>query len=123
MQHLRKSPFGGVCPAAPVDRGEVCIPCGRGDLGGFAPGPVVTPQIVVIERLQFLANGHDRGAGGIDRDGFYGYAVHTCGVNGGSRGSDQSIHVIRVLLRGVVGIFAPAMHRVLRRSRAEFAAL
>ena len=43
---------------------------GGGDLGGFAPGAMVAPEIIVVERLQVLVDRDDARAGGVERDRF-----------------------------------------------------
>ena len=48
----------------------------RGDLGRFAPGAMIAPEIVIVQRLQVLAHRNDAGAGGIERDRRYLRAVH-----------------------------------------------
>ena len=67
-----ESPFGGVDAAAPVDGFEPLAVRGGGDLGGFFPGAMVAPEIVIVERLQVRVDRNDAGAGGVERDGFDG---------------------------------------------------
>ena len=52
VQQLGEAPFGGVDAAAPVDGFEPGGARGGGDLRGLAPGAVVAPEVVVVERLE-----------------------------------------------------------------------
>jgi hypothetical protein len=50
VQQLRESPLGRVHAAAPFERFQFPGAPGRGDLGGFALGAMVAPQIVIVQR-------------------------------------------------------------------------
>ena len=68
VQEFGEAPLGGVDPAAPVDGFELPPVRGGGDLLGFAPGAVIAPEIVVVERLEIFTDRDNARAGGIDRE-------------------------------------------------------
>jgi len=109
VQQLGKSPLGGVNPAAPLNRLQTFPMCRGGDLGGFAFGAVIAPQVVLAQRLKILVDRNDRGARGVERD-----RQHLIACNAGllqsfaHRGS-QRLHLIIVRLRRVLRILAFAM--------------
>ena len=123
VQQLGKSPLGGIDAAAPLDGFELFAVRGFGDLGGFAFGAVVAPEIVVVERLQILVDGNDRGAGGVESDGFDLVAGDAGLLERLARGGGQGAHVVVMRLRGVFGIFALAMQRIFGNGGVEQAAL
>ena len=94
----------------------------RGDLAGFVVGAVVAPEVVVVERLQVGVDGDDAGAGGVERDGGDLVAVDVGFGEDLARGADEGVHLVGVGLRGVVGVFAAAVERVLGGGGAEAAA-
>jgi hypothetical protein len=94
---------------------------GGGDFGGFFPGAMVAPEVVVVERLEVGVDGNDAGSGGVERDGFDGRSVDAGVGDGGAHGGCQRVHVVGVALRGVVGVFFLAQQRILGHARAELA--
>ena len=96
---------------------------GGGDFGGFAPGAMVAPEVVIVDGVELGIDGDDGGAGGIERDRFDGVAVDAGGCDGRAGGGGQRGHVVRVALGGVVGIFLLAEERVLGDARAQAAFL
>ena len=95
----------------------------RRDLAGFLPGPVVAPQVVVVDRLQLFIHRNHAGSGGIERDGFDRLSVYARRQNGAVHGFHQRAHVVGVALRGVVGIFFLPQQRIFARPRAQPSAL
>jgi hypothetical protein len=119
MEEFRETPFRRIDTAAPLDCGKLLAVGGCGDFRGFGFGAVITPQIIVIERLEVFAYGDDRGTGGVESNG-----EDLIGGNSGfaddiARGSRQSAHVFFMRLCGVFGIFAFAMEGVLSHGGGE----
>ena len=84
-----------------------------GDFGGFLPGAMVAPEVVIVDGLEVRVHRNHAGAGGIERDGLDGVAVDAGLGERGAHGRGQRAHVVRVALRGVVGIFLLAQQRIL----------
>ena len=100
---------------------RLCGVRGGGDLGGFAPGAVVAPEVVVVDGVEVRVDRDHAGAGGVERDGLDGVAVDAGVLDGAVRGGGERGHVIGVALGGVVGIFLLAEQRVIGCSGAETA--
>ena len=94
---------------------------GGGDLGGFAPGAVVAPEVVVVDGLEAGIDRDHAGARGIERDGLDGAAIDAGVLDGAVHGGGQRGHVVGVALRGVVRIFLLAKQRVVGGAGAETA--
>ncbi len=71
VEELGEAPFAGVRAAAPIDVREFGGVGFGGDLGGFAPGAVIAPEVIVAEGLELIVNRQDAGAGGVEGDGGY----------------------------------------------------
>src|ERR1035437_7875157 len=121
VEQFGEAPFAGIDAAAPVDSFQLGGVRGGGDLGGFPPGAVVAPEIVIVDGLEVGIDRDHTGARGVERDGLNGAAVDSGGIDGSLRGGDQGVHVIGVALRGVVRVFLCAKQRVLGCARAETA--
>src|SRR5713226_9747097 len=123
VEEFREAPFRGIDASAPVDRGELFAVRGCGDFRGFGFGAMITPQIIVIERLEIFADGNDGGAGGVESNG-----ENLIGGNAGlsndlASSSRQGAHMIFMRLRGVFGIFAFAVQGIFGDGGSEQAAL
>jgi hypothetical protein len=59
VQELREPPFRRIRAATPMDRFQISLVRFFRDFGGFAPGAVIGPKIVIIERLKIRAHGND----------------------------------------------------------------
>ena len=68
VQQLRKAPLGGIDAAAPVDGFESVLVRLRGDLRRFAPGAMIAPEIVIVERRHAVADRNDARTGSIERN-------------------------------------------------------
>ena len=71
VQQLGKSPLRRVDATAPLDGFQTLAPSRFGDLGGFPLRSVVTPQVILTQRLEIFAHRNHRGTGGIERDRLY----------------------------------------------------
>ncbi len=58
MQQLRKSPLVGVDAATPFNRFQMFAMRQVGNLLRFTLGPVIAPQVVVVERPQMVIDHH-----------------------------------------------------------------
>ena len=57
VQQLRESPLGGVDAAAPLDGFEARRACAVSVIwAASSPGAVVAPEVVIVERLELLAD-------------------------------------------------------------------
>ena len=92
---------------------------GGGDLGGFAPGAVIAPEVVIVDGVEVGIDGDHAGAGGIERDGLDAAAVDAGVLDGAVRGDGERGHVVGVALGGVVGVFLLAEQRIVGCSGAE----
>ena len=86
-----------------------------GDEGRLFLGAVVTPQVVLVQRLKTFAHGKHGGAGRVECDGFQAAPVRARSRQGLAHGLRQRPHVVLVALGGMIGIFSFAEQRVLRR--------
>ena len=93
-------------------------PLGR-NLGRLFLGAVVAPQVVVVQRLQPLAQRDHGRARRVQRDRLHRRAVHARRGQRRVRRLHQRAHVVHVPLRGEVRIFALANHGILRHRRTE----
>ena len=82
------------------------------DLGGLLPGAMVAPEVIVVERLQALAHGHDGRPRGVDAEALDGAAVDARRRNRPFHRLRQRGHVVGMTLRGVFRIFLLAMQRI-----------
>ena len=83
VEELGPAPFGGVGSSAPVDGGQVGFVARAAVIsGGFLPGAVVAPEIVIADRVQVFVDGDYARAGGVDRYGFDVLAVDTGACDG-----------------------------------------
>ena len=122
VQQFCETPFGGIDAAAPVDCIQLPVARERGDLGGFFPGTMVAPKVIVVQRFEILIHWDDAGTGGIERDGFDRVALDARVHEGAVHGLGQRTHVVRVTLGGMVWIFFLADQRIFRCSGAQPAA-
>ena len=86
---------------------------GLGDQRCFAPGAMVAPHVIFVERLQFCINGKDTRACGVDGECGNlptGYARGGCSLPSGFR---ESAHVVVMTLRRMVGVVFFPMQRIL----------
>ena len=83
---------------------------------------MIAPKVVVIERLKVFPNGNYRGTRRVQRDGANLVAGHPGFFHSLSRGRGQRFHVIRMRLRGKLGILPFAMERVLGKGGGQQAA-
>ena len=125
VEELGEAPFGGVDAAAPVDGFERGGAGGGGDLGGFLPGAVVAPEVVVVQRSEAVVDGDDGGAGGVEGEGFDILAGDTGGFQGALGREGEGGHVVGVRLGRMVGVFFFAVEGVVcgARSYAAFFAV
>ena len=93
-----------------------------GDLGRFAFGAVIAPQVVLAEGLKILADRNHGGTRGIERDGLHLISRDAGLLQDFARRGDQRPHVVVMGLRGVFGIFALAVQRILGDGGFEQAA-
>ena len=123
VQQFREAPLGGVDAAAPVDGVQLSAARAAAVISrGFFPGAMIAPEVIIVERLQAFVHGNDAGAGGVERDGFDRARHRSPAAASASRmASARARHVVRVALRGVVGIFLLAMQRILADARAQAA--
>jgi len=84
---------------------------------------VVAPEVVIVQGFHAGSQRDDGGAGGVERDGFHWIAGHAGRGQGLAGRRNQSPHVVRVALRGEVGILSLPMQGVVGHARAEQAAL
>ncbi len=123
VQQLGESPFVRVHSAAPLDRLEVLLVRERRDLLSLGFGPMIAPQVVLVQRLHEIVHRDDAGACGVERDGSNLLPMNSGGFDSGPCRFRQSAHVIRVRLRGEIRIFALAMEWVLGNRSAEAATI
>ncbi len=123
VQELRETPLRGVHAAAPFDRFQLSCVRRLGDQGRLTPGPVVAPQVVVIERPEALPQRDDAGTRGVQRDGLHLAAVHAGRCESLLHGLGERPHVIRVTLCGVIRIVSLPLERILGQPRAQSSAL
>ncbi len=112
VEEFGEAPFAGVDAAAPIDGGQLLLVCGRGDLGGFPPGAMVAPKVVIVDGLHVRIDRDYAGAGGIECDGFDRVAINTGILDGAAGGERQRGHVVGMALGGVVGIFLLAQEGI-----------
>src|SRR5947208_10895544 len=93
------------------------------DFGGFVPGAVVAPEVVIVDGLELRIDGDDGGACGVERDGLDRVPVDSGSFNGTLGGGGERGHVVGMALGCVVGIFLFAEERVLGDSSAQAALL
>src|SRR5262249_50815198 len=92
-----------------------------GDLGRFAPGAVVAPEIVIVDGIEALIDRNDAGACRVERDGLDRAPLDTRRFKGATRSQRQRVHMVGVALGGVIGIVLLAKERVVCRAAAEAA--
>ena len=119
VQKLGKTPFGGVGSAAPLNGQQTGLMRFVCNFSCFTPGTVVTPEIVIIQRLQILADRNDAGPGGIQRQGLNGRTRNTSRLNCALNRKRQCRHVVFVALSGEIRIFAFAVKRIFGDTRAQ----
>ena len=112
VEQFGEAPFAGIDAAAPVDRIQMAGVRSGGDLGGFLPGAVIAPQVVIVDGLEVGVHRDHAGACGIECDRLDGGSVDARVFDGAPRGGGQRGHVVGVTLRGVVRVFLLAMQRV-----------
>lgn len=86
---------------------------GFGNLCSLCLCPVITPEIILVERLKIFADRDHAGAGGIHGQRFHLIAANVCLLRRHARCLGQGAHLIGVRLCRVLGIVALAMQRVL----------
>src|SRR4029079_8777521 len=57
VQEFGESPLVWIRASAPVNGGQLFTVCGFGDLGGFVLGAMITPEVVLAQRLHAFAAG------------------------------------------------------------------
>src|SRR4051812_22715305 len=119
MEKLGESPLRGVDSSTPLDRLQAKFVCFACDLGSFFPGPVIAPEIVLVERLKIFSYRDDARSGGVERHGPNAGPFHTGRSQRFTHGAYESCHVVRMALRGLIGIVAAAMKRVVRSSSPQ----
>src|SRR5258708_26192869 len=90
-----------------------------GDAGRLPPGAVIAPQVVIVEGNEAFADRHYARTGCVKRD-----CGNLAAVGAGSaerllHGHDQCIHVVRMLLCRVIGIFLFTDERILRDAGSQ----
>ena len=90
--------------AAPINRREFSSARGGRDLRRLAPGAVITPQVIIVQRNQALADRNDAGAGRVERDGLHGVAGDACLRQRFRHRFGQRAKVIFVPLRCVIRV-------------------
>src|ERR1700739_3332556 len=80
---------------------------------------MVAPKVVVIERLEVFSNGNQRRTRRVQRNRSHLIAADFCLFQNFSRGRGQSLHVIRMRLRGKFGVFAFAMKGIFGNGGSE----
>ena len=100
VQQLREPPLGRVHAPAPCERFQILRAAGSGDLGGFALGAMVAPQIVIVQRPKALAHRNDARSGSVERQRRELPAVHARRLQRLAHRGDQRVHVVPVRLRG-----------------------
>src|SRR5580692_8060870 len=96
---------------------------GLRDFSSLAPGAMVAPQVVVVERLQLFVNHNHARASGVDGNGSYGAAIDAARGQCGAGCHAQRTQMVRVRLRGKIRIFLLPLERILRSSRTKPARL
>ena len=122
VEELGPAPLGAVDAAAPGDALEVCGVRGAGDLGGFAGGAVIAPEVILAEGHEAFADDDDAGAGGVERDGFNLMAVDAADAHGLAHGAGEGGHLVVVRLGFELRVGGRAAQRVLCYGGAELAA-
>ncbi len=123
VEKLGEAPLMRVDASAPLDGFEIFGVSERGDLLRFFFCAVIAPEVVVVERLEVGVDGNYARSGGVESDGFNLRAVDFGLGDGFARSLGESVHLIRVGLGCVVGVFAFAFERILGRGSAEASAL
>ncbi len=119
MQQLREAPLRRVDASAPVDGFELLLVRGGGNLLCLAPRAVIAPEIVVIQRLEPVADRDDAGTGGVDSECADLIAADAAGAKRTLHGLHERVHLRTMTLRCEIGILRGAMQRILRNARAE----
>ena len=119
MQQLREAPLRGVDATAPVDGFELLLVRGGGNLLCLAPRAVIAPEIVVIQRLEPVADRDDAGTGGIDGERTDLISANTTVAKRALHRLLERIHLRAMTLRREIGILRGAMQRILRNASAE----
>ncbi len=123
VQQFGKTPFRGIHAAAPIDSWKAGAVSRLGDQRGLAPGPVVAPEVVIVQRLQVFVHGDHARPGRVHRDRLDRFALHPRRCQGLLHRFHERPHVIGVALRGVVGIIPLSLQRDLANARTEPPAL
>src|ERR1022692_407113 len=121
VEQFGEAPLAGVDAAAPVDGFQMGGVRGGRDLGGFPPGAVVAPEVVIVDGVEVGVHRNHAGARGIERDGVDGVTIHAGIFEGAPGGGGQRGHVVGVALRGVVRVLLFAQQRVRSRAGAKTA--
>jgi len=106
-----------------LDRFEARVMSLVGDLGSLAPGAVIAPEIVIVERMEVFVDRHDARPGCVDGDRLHGGTGDAGGGESLAHCIDERRHVIGMRLCGVVGILTLAVQRVFANARTDAAAL
>jgi hypothetical protein len=91
-----------------------------GDLLGLRFRAMVAPEIVLVERLQVLADHDDAGAGGVDGERRHVLASDARCGKGPARGARQGVHVIGMGLGRMVRIVPPSVERIIGGRQTEW---
>ena len=123
VEELGEAPLVRVDASAPLDGFEIFRVGERCDLLRFFFCAVIAPEVVVVERFEVGVDGNYARSGSVKSDSFNLRAVDFGLGDGFARGLGESVHLVRVGLGCVVGVFAFAFERILGRGGAEASTL
>src|SRR3984885_2051333 len=122
MKQLGEAPLMRVDAAAPLDRFELLCVSQRGDLLGLSLRAMIAPQIVLGERLHLGIDRYNARSSGVERQRNDISTPNRRLLERSPHSLDQRIHLVVMRLRGVVGIVAATMQRILRSRSTKAAA-
>ena len=119
VEELGPAPLRGIHAAAVVDGGQLSRVRHLGDERGLVLGPVIAPEIVVVERPEPRTNRYNGRSRGVQRD-----RCDVCTTHAGLSQRDahrlnEGMHVRLVRLRGKIGIVGRTHHGVAGHAEAE----
>ena len=123
VQQLRKSPLMRIHAAAPLNRFQLLPVCQLRDLLSLDLGPVIAPQVVVIQRLKIRAHRDHARPRRIKRNRADCIAAYAGICDRLARRFYQRVHLVDVRLRRIVRVFTLALQRILRARCAQPPAL
>ena len=113
MQQLGKSPLRRINPAAPFNGFQLFAMRQFRDLRRFLLGPVVAPQVILVQWPHLIVDRDNAGAGSIQCNGLHLVTRNARGGHSFARRVRQRSHVIFVGLCREFRIFALAVQGIL----------